>query len=317
MNSRFAFLAASLVLAVVAGCYTGSAVDTNSPYGNVIVQEPTEPAAEEETGEEGEEPSTVSDAKGLPCELAVLIKTACGECHSGAEPSGKTRITTWEDLTRPSEFDPSKKVAELALARMKSSDSPMPPSGKLGKSEIEILETWIEDGMKKGTCSTTKPDGGTTKDAGKSDAKSDATTPPPPPTVCTSGVTADPEVYGPTMRPGKACISCHTLQSGPALAAGGTVFPSLFEPDDCNGSNAGTAAPMKVLIIDANGAMKTHSVNSAGNFFTAVDFPKPYKAIVVRGNQIREMKHTQTDGDCNGCHTERGKNGAPGRIMAP
>ena len=196
----------------------------------------------------------------------------------------------------------------------------MPPAGNLGTSEIKILEAWIEGGMKKGTCGAAKPKtdaGATPADAGQVVA--------PPASVCTSGVTADPETYGATMRPGNACIACHELQSGPPLAAGGTVFPSLVEPDDCNGS-AGVAAGLKVLIIDANGAMRAVPVNAAGNFMTwasladggsAPPIAKPYKALVVRGNHIREMKATQTDGDCNGCHTERGMNGAPGRIMAP
>ena len=321
MNTRVLFLASSLALAAAAGCYTGSAVDTNSPYPNVV-QEPTEP----ESGEEEEEHApVVAEAKGLPCEVAVLIKTACGSCH-GPKPSGGAdkSISTWEQLTAPSEFDPSQSVAELALSRMKSAENPMPPTGNLGKTEITILEEWIDGGMKKGSCTTAKPktDRGTTPahDAGK-----EASSPPPAESVCTSGVTADPEVFGPIMRPGHACISCHASQSGPSFAAAGTVFPSAFEPNGCNGS-PGSTAGLKVLIIDANGVMRSLPVNNAGNFLSpafladggaATPIAKPYKALVVRGNHIREMKGTQTETDCNGCHTERGKNGAPGRIMAP
>jgi hypothetical protein len=29
------------------------------------------------------------------------------------------------------------------------------------------------------------------------------------------------------------------------------------------------------------------------------------------------MSTLQSSGDCNGCHTEQGKNGAPGRIFLP
>jgi hypothetical protein len=39
--------------------------------------------------------------------------------------------------------------------------------------------------------------------------------------------------------------------------------------------------------------------------------------MVVKGNEVREMKTPQYDGDCNGCHSEWGDSGAPGRVMAP
>ncbi|MBX3229569.1 MAG: hypothetical protein KF837_19780 [Labilithrix sp.] len=324
MKPRLVFLATSLVLAAAAGCYTGSAVDTNSPYPHVAV-ESTEPETEDSDDEE--EPSKLAEGKGLPCDVALLIKTACGSCHGATPKNGaENTIATWEDLTAESAFDPSKTVAEVALARMKSEVSPMPPSGNLGKDEIDILEEWIDGGMKKGTCAPPKAPksdagSGEARDAGRDAA------PAPRPSVCTSGVTADPDRYGGAMRPGNACISCHASQSGPTFVAAGTVYPTLVEPNDCNGTNGTNGT--KVLIIDANGVMRVLPVNSAGNFWlrpppvadaqapASAEIAKPYKAVVVRGNQIREMKGTQSETDCNTCHTERGRNGAPGRIMAP
>ena len=41
---------------------------------------------------------------------------------------------------------------------------------------------------------------------------------------------------GPTMRPGEACISCHSASGGPRLAVAGTVYPTAHEPDDCDGA---------------------------------------------------------------------------------
>ena len=38
--------------------------------------------------------------------------------------------------------------------------------------------------------------------------------------------------------PGRACVSCHDMQDGedvPAFAIGGTVFPTVHEPDECYG----------------------------------------------------------------------------------
>ncbi|HJX65368.1 MAG TPA: hypothetical protein VJ860_15605 [Polyangia bacterium] len=44
----------------------------------------------------------------------------------------------------------------------------------------------------------------------------------------------------------------------------------------------------------------------------------PYTAKVVNGSGIeRVMVSTASSGDCNGCHTQTGANGAPGRITLP
>jgi mono/diheme cytochrome c family protein len=274
---------------------------------------PTEPQNGETVT--GDDDDSAIELTGLPCDLSVLLETSCGECHGTKRPAASQSIATYEDLVAPSKLDPSRTVAQRALARMKSSKNPMPPDGKLGTDEIAILEKWIADGMPKGSCRApeAKPD------AGNSVPKKDAgvhTSDPDPQSVCTSGTTATDGVTGQGMRPGNACISCHTDQNGPSFSVAGTVFPTSHEPDDCNGTDGPTDG-VKVLIIDANGAMRALTVNAAGNFMSNTALPTPYRAIVVRGNSIREMKSTQTDGDCNHCHTEWGKSGAPGRVMEP
>jgi hypothetical protein len=126
------------------------------------------------------------------------------------------------------------------------------------------------------------------------------------------------------MAPGRACINCHSGQiaagntDAPDFEVGGTVYKTKHEPNGCNGDDAttGTDTGTKVLIIDATGAMRAFNVNSAGNFFGGSDIQMPYRAMIVRGNSIREMHGAQTTGDCNSCHTEFG-NGAPGRVMEP
>ena len=316
MSRRLAFLASSLALAAAAGCYTGSAVDTNATPTVVTSHEPTEPTSENAAGDDDDR-SAVDEAAGLPCDLAVLLKTSCGSCHGSKRKDKELLpIATYEDLVARS-ANPSKTVAQLSLSKMKSTETPMPPDGKLGTDEIAILEKWIKDGMPKGSCGPStdaKPDGG--KTPSKKDARAPEPEPQPEPeSVCTSGVTA-PAGAGATMRPGGTCVSCHSAESGPSFTVAGTVFPTSHEPDNCNGSDGPTNG-VKVLIIDANGAMRALPVNAAGNFMSNAALPTPYRAIVVRGNSIREMKSTQTNGDCNGCHTEWGKSGAPGRVMEP
>ena len=62
-------------------------------------------------------------------------------------------------------------------------------------------------------------------------------------------------------------------------------------------------------------------MNDAGNFHSdpggreAISFP--IRAKVVQGTRERAMLGDRMSGDCNACHTQRGENGAPGRIVAP
>lgn len=142
------------------------------------------------------------------------------------------------------------------------------------------------------------------------------------PTVCTSGQTW---TLGTTksanMEPGLACRSCHVVfgqASGKDFDISGTVYPTAHEPDLCNGVSGG----MNVVITDAKGTDHVLPVNSVGNFYNddALGFlkiPTPYTAKVVAGNNVRAMISSQTNGDCNSCHTEAGTQLAPGRIMAP
>lgn len=301
-------LPTALALATAVGCYTGSAVDANRGPAPSVDTEETEPEAESDrtTTPEGEAEESSSEPKGLPCEVDELLETSCRSCH-GAEPSNgaENSLVTWADLAS---------VIDVALERMKSTRRPMPPKGKLSSSRISVLEKWVADGMPRGTCGAPPPDEKPTKPPPKPeepterDAGKDAE---PAPTVCTSGTTAEPGT-SPVMRPGQGCIGCHTGAGGPAFEIAGTVYPTLHEPNNCNG-----ASGVKVLIIDANGGMVSLTTNAAGNFMRSSSFPKPYRALVVKGNEVREMKTPQTEGDCNSCHTERGKNGAPGRVMSP
>ena len=122
------------------------------------------------------------------------------------------------------------------------------------------------------------------------------------------------------MHPGVACISCHAMSGGraPTFVVAGTVYPTVREPNDCNGINGSTSGTT-VVIVDANNRSTTLQVNTVGNFYaqapTAVALP--FRAKVVRAGVERVMLTPQMSGDCNSCHTQDGANGAPGRIVAP
>ena len=158
-------------------------------------------------------------------------------------------------------------------------------------------------------------------DAGSSSpsATDDAAAIPDVPLVCTSNVTWTRGNHGSSqMHPGQACIHCHSTSDGPSFAIGGTVFPTVREPDDCDGI-AGTSAT-KVVVTDAKGTVLTLAVNAAGNFYGSPSngaLAMPFTAKVVTAAGERAMTTPQSSGDCNSCHTVNGANGAPGRITAP
>jgi hypothetical protein len=130
--------------------------------------------------------------------------------------------------------------------------------------------------------------------------------------VCTSKTTWK-SGNNASMRPGETCIACHTANRGPAFSIAGTVYPTGHEPNDCNGKAGAT-----VIITDAQGKAHNITVNAVGNFYLAGSIPTPYTAkVTTTAGGVRSMLAPQTSGDCNTCHTEKGANGAPGRIVTP
>lgn len=238
--------------------------------------------------------------QGLPCDV-VDVLSACAGCHATAKPSGGVSLASYDDLVAPSPDDPSVTVADRALARMKDAAAPMPPTGQLDAASIATFEAWIQNGKPQGDCADiTDPTG----------------------SVCTSNQTWFGE-DGPDMEPGRPCVSCHQKpnaegETGPGLLFGGTVYPTVHEPDGCIGGGA-TVAGAVVVVTDANGVEHTATVRPGGNFLILSEavLAKPIHAEVRRDGKVNKMKDPVDSGDCNSCHTENGANGAPGRILAP
>ncbi len=120
------------------------------------------------------------------------------------------------------------------------------------------------------------------------------------------------------MNPGRACITCHQQQEGKSIVqVGGTVYPTLREPNLCYGVD-GPAVGATVVITDAAGQVFTMPVGATGNFsLRSGTVQMPFRAKVIRNGVERKMNTPQSTGDCNSCHTETGLNGAPGRILLP
>ena len=310
-------LAAAIALATAVGCYTGpDATLTPATAG------PDAAAGDRPPSRAGDDPrgggveAGVGAADGVPCDVADLLASSCIRCH-GAKPSkgAPMSLVTYDDLVAPWDDDPTRTIASVALERMKATQSPMPPDGPLAASAVAVFEAWVGAGTPRVACGSEK----TTADAGPPSEPVDAG----PltdgaaaldPSVCTSGTTWTPgSPPSALMAPGKRCLGCHYVSGGPSLTLAGTVYPTLHEPDGCNGTGGGNVS---VVIVDAAGKSHTVPVNAAGNFLRVTGIPMPYTARVVNGPKVRAMRTPQTDGDCNGCHSEVGTQ-SPGRIMAP
>lgn len=118
------------------------------------------------------------------------------------------------------------------------------------------------------------------------------------------------------MHPGADCIDCHRRShEAPSFALAGTIYAAAKEPTDCLGVESAV-----IRITDAKGLRTELVSNHAGNFFIkskAGRITLPYTAEVSYMGRTRQMFSPQCETSCNSCHTPEGKNGAPGRILAP
>jgi mono/diheme cytochrome c family protein len=257
----------------------------------------------------------VADAggPGLPCEVEALLHHYCVGCHSSPPVGGAPEaLLSYENLAASATLDPSQKLGAYSVALMQSGVMPPKPAAAPTASEVAAVAAWVAAGMPREGCATPV------------DAGSPAVNPYDTPLKCTSGATWPPGNGSELMEPGGACISCHlTSEEAPTYTIAGTVYPSAHEPDECNGVATSSSGALSVLITEATGTSHILPVNSVGNFFYEGTIATPFDAQVQAGNAVRVMVHTQTSGDCNGCHTVNGSSNtpgatsAPGRVMAP
>lgn len=263
-------------------------------------------------------------ASDLPCDLAAVLAAKCVSCHGAPLSGGATfTLTSRADLVAPSPTWAGQTIAQRSLVRMQAATSPMPPAGPAATAaELATLQSWIAAGTPAGSCGT--GDGGVA------------------PLTCASASTWN---YGNSesfdMNPGLACQACHLgnnfLNQNPyharkpslAFFFMGTIYPGLNERNTCN---AQPPAGVNIQILGPDGGVFTELVPSpaSGNFAsdgypgysTGLSMynsavPLPYTVRVTANNKTMVMTTPATTGDCNQCHTERGLNGAPGRVVWP
>jgi mono/diheme cytochrome c family protein len=304
------FCSAALIVALAQGCLL-------SPPGSIDGAPPADPGAGTDPGTDpgtnpgngtGTDPGPTApaDDTGLPCEVSFLLAEWCRACHSDPAIGGaNVPLMSYDDLVAPMPNNPAVTVAEDSLARMRNAAAPMPPGSLLPEADIAGFAAWVEAGMPAESCAADPPPTG----------PNPYDTPP----VCTSNVYWGKGDDGsPDMTPGRACIACHSGpggDEGPRFLFSGTIYPTAHEPDDCNGVGGPT-----IEITDANGIVYTATARASGNFYKGGDpanLAWPITTRVLYEGKVFPMLTPITTGDCNACHTQDGKEGAPGRIILP
>jgi len=259
--------------------------------------------------------------EALPATIQTMISNKCSACHGATPLAGLPSLVSYANLVAQSKSDPSKTNAMVALARVQSTTTPMPPAPGTPASagEVAALQDFISQGYPKPSCPTGNSGGasGAAGSAGGGSAGAPSVDPLNAMPTCTSMTTWKNGNKGSSsMNPGMACITCHKSGGeGPSFSIAGTVFPTGHEPNLCN-SSIGTAGA-RIVIIGADGKMTTLTPNAAGNFSSNTAIKTPYQAKVTYQGRERLMQTAQSSGDCNSCHTQSGSMMAPGRITAP
>jgi hypothetical protein len=327
------FLTVSMSLAVAAavGCSPGQAApssdDSNGSNAAPVTQAPaasTAPPAATATAPPpppapvpptATGPAGTGLATGLPCDVQGVIENRCLACHNDPPANGApTPLTSFAELAAPSAMSPTRTRAQLALLLMQEQAMPPYPAVRPDADEIAAFANWVNAGAPQNPLACTTPPPATLPPS-----TLPPTTLPPIGSVgsaCLSGTFwTQGNTASELMHPGQACNNCHQLTSGPNLRVGGTVYRGPNEPDDCNG--ASPSPQLTVVVQDSQGQVLQLPVNASGNFMATNRMRPPLRASVTDGFRTRMMNGTVNSGDCNGCHTVTGANGAPGRILAP
>ncbi len=93
-------------------------------------------------------PAQPPKGAGFTCEVKRLLTTKCQTCHTNPPVGGAlSPLMTVTDMLAWSKTDPSKTVAEIALAKMQDPNAPMPPASFQNPAtpdEIQAFEAWLQ-----------------------------------------------------------------------------------------------------------------------------------------------------------------------------
>jgi len=248
------------------------------------------------TGRSSTSPPATADggasaATGVPCDVATMLAANCTGCHSDPPvPSALAGLVTYADLMATAHEDATKNEAQLSLARMQNSSSPMPPSGILPATDVTTLQNWVNAGFPKGSCASGTGDGGAA--------------PPPPPSVFANAPAFAPKTGPNTHNAGQNCMRCHAGGGGdaPQFEFGGTLYDASGNP----------VSGAEVRFVDANGNATSVNTGPAGTFYkSGAGFAGPAHVGVRNATSTQNMftalqsgsqPPASTGGACSACH---------------
>lgn len=164
---RARWLPVVLVLGAMGACSFGS-------YSGEVAPGPT-PGDGTGPGDAGPVPALTD----LPCDVAGFLGADCLLCHGPVPRDGApNRLDSLAALKAPAYSQPTKSNGGLALERIQSATSPMPPApyARATSAQVSGFATWIDAGMPAGSCAAPTGDAGPPPlgdggvDAGPSDA---------------------------------------------------------------------------------------------------------------------------------------------------
>jgi hypothetical protein len=193
---------------------------------------------------------------------------------------------TYADLVATAKEDPSKNEAELSVARMQNTASPMPPAAlhlPATPAEIATLQGWIQAGYPTGSCAV---DGGAEGDSGAIGMPIDVFSKQPPFTATT----------GPgSHNAGQNCMACHKGANGeaPQFLFGGTLY----------GPNGTPVVGAEVVVVDAHGVAYSVHTGPSGTFYKGgATLAGPAHAGARDATHKSLMISTFASGGCSSCH---------------
>jgi hypothetical protein len=209
------------------GSYSGDEPGAGGPPGNNI-------------GDAG----PIATPTDLPCDVANFLVADCLLCHGPVPKNGApNRLDTLAALKAPAYTQPSKSNGALALERIQSASSPMPPVpyASATSAQISSFASWINAGMPAGSCAAPSPDAGPPP-------LGDAGLPP------TDGGVSNDLPCGIARTLGTYCTGCHgspptngapiALDSLAALRATSSAYPGQTEGQRSVARMTSTTSPM-------------------------------------------------------------------------
>ena len=142
-----------LVLVAMGACSVGS-------YTGDVAQGPSSGGP---PGTNVGDAGPIATPTDLPCDVANFLAANCLVCHGPVPQNGApNRMDTLAALKAPAYTQPSKSNGALALERMQSASSPMPPTpyAPATSAKISTFAGWINAGMPAGSCTAPTPDAG-------------------------------------------------------------------------------------------------------------------------------------------------------------